>query len=159
MSTFHTLQNPRNSQIFKTQITMTRWRVNITPWCCTPIIPKQCPYQVLTSYTLWFQRCCPVKILNFKVTMTMWKVKLDHTIMLPTYNPQAMSLSRINFIHLMVSEILPGQNFKCQGHFGTIKSQIKVTSWCYTPNPQPMSLASINFQYFTVAMIQPGQDI
>ena len=31
--------------------------------------------------------------------------------MLNIYNPYAMSLQSINFLHLMVSEVLPRQNF------------------------------------------------
>ena len=31
------------------------------------------------------------------------------------------------FLHLTVSEIWPGQDFKGQGHYGKVKGQIKVT--------------------------------
>ena len=34
-----------------------------------------------------------------------------------------MSLPSINFLHLTVSEIKPGQAFKCQGHYGKVKSR------------------------------------
>ena len=27
-------------------------QIKVTPWCCTPTPPNQCPYQVSTSYTL-----------------------------------------------------------------------------------------------------------
>ena len=47
-------------------------------------------------------------------------------------------------------ETLPGQNFKGQGHFGKIKSQIKVMQ---TYNSQPMSLQGINFLQPTVSEI------
>ena len=47
--------------------------------------------------------------------------------MMHTYNPQAMFLPTINFLHFTVLEILPGQNFKGQGHYGKVKCQIKVT--------------------------------
>ena len=50
-----------------------------------------------------------------------------------TYNLLAMSLPSINLLHLMVSEILPGQIFKGQGHYGRIKSQIKVILLHCTP--------------------------
>ena len=33
----------------------------------------------------------------------------------------------INFLHLTVSEIWPGQDFQTQGHYGKVKGQIKVT--------------------------------
>ena len=33
----------------------------------------------------------------------------------------------------MVSDILPRKNFKCQGQYGKIKGQIKVTQKRYTP--------------------------
>ena len=47
--------------------------------------------------------------------------------MLHTYKPQPMSLSSINFVHLTVSEILPGQDFIGQGHYDKVKVQIRVT--------------------------------
>ena len=46
---------------------------------------------------------------------------------LHTYPPQPMSLPNINFLHLTVSEIYPGQDFQTQGHYGKVKRQIKVT--------------------------------
>ena len=46
-----------------------------------------------------------------------------------------MSLSRINFLHLTVSEIQPGQDFIGQGHYGKVKGQIKVTSRRCIPTP------------------------
>ena len=46
---------------------------------------------------------------------------------LHTYNSQQMSLPSIIFLHLTVSEILPGQDFIGQGHYSKIKGQIKVT--------------------------------
>ena len=46
--------------------------------------------------------------------------------MLHTYYPQAMSLPSINFLHLTVAEIEPGQGFIGQGHYGKVKGQIKV---------------------------------
>ena len=45
-----------------------------------------------------------------------------HTMMLHTYNSQPMSLPSINFLHLQVSEILPRQDFRGQGHCGKVKS-------------------------------------
>ena len=36
-----------------------------------------------------------------------------------------MFLPRINLLHLMVSEILPRQNFKGQGHYGKVKGQTR----------------------------------
>ena len=62
-----------------------------------------------------------------------------------TYNPWAMSLPTINFLHFTVSEILPGQNFKGQGHYGMVKCQIKVTPWhCIptTPNQCPYQVST-----------------
>ena len=50
-----------------------------------------------------------------------------HAMTLHTYNPQPMSLPNINFLHLMVFEIWPGQDFQTQGHYGKVKGQIKVT--------------------------------
>ena len=40
-----------------------------------------------------------------------------------THNPPPISLSSINFLHLTVSEMLPGQNFIGQGHYSKVKSR------------------------------------
>ena len=50
-----------------------------------------------------------------------------HTMTLHTYNPRPMSLPNINFLHIMVSEIYPGQDFVGPSHYGKVKGQIKVT--------------------------------
>ena len=50
-----------------------------------------------------------------------------HTMKVHTYNLRPMSLPNINFLHLMVSEIYPGQGIIGQGHYGKVKGQIKVT--------------------------------
>ena len=41
--------------------------------------------------------------------------------------PQPIFLPSINFLHLTVSEIWPGQDFIDQGHYGKVKGKIKVT--------------------------------
>ena len=46
-----------------------------------------------------------------------------------------MSLPSINFLHLTVSEIQPGQDFQTQGHYGKVKGQIKVKARRCTPTP------------------------
>ena len=71
-----------------------------------------------------------------------------------TYNPEAISLPTIKFLHFTVSKILPGQNFKGQGYY--IKDQRSNqghTITLHTYNPQPMSLPSINFLHFMVSKI------
>ena len=35
-------------------------QIKVTSWHCKPTPPNQCPYQVSTSYTLWFLRYSPV---------------------------------------------------------------------------------------------------
>ena len=73
-------------------------------------IPNQCP-QVSTSYTLRFLRYSPDKILNFKVTTERYnRSNQDHNGVAHLHT-QPMSLSSFNFLHLMVSEIQPGQTF------------------------------------------------
>ena len=37
-------------------------QIKVTPWHCTPTPPNQCPYEVSTSYTLWFLRYRPDKL-------------------------------------------------------------------------------------------------
>ena len=48
-----------------------------------------------------------------------------------------MSLVSINFLQLTVAEIYPGQGFIGQGHYGTVKGQIKVRPWRCTPTNVP----------------------
>ena len=84
-------------------------QIKVMPWHCTPTPPHQCPYQVSTSYTLRFPRYRPDKIFKFKVTTA--RSNQGQTMMLHTYTSQPMSLPSINFLHLTVSEIQPGQTF------------------------------------------------
>ena len=53
------------------------------------------------------------------------QIKTHHDI--AHLHPQQMPLPNINFLHLMVSEIWPEQDFIRQGHYGKVKDQIKVT--------------------------------
>ena len=50
-----------------------------------------------------------------------------------------MSLPSIQLLHHMLSKILPGQDFKSQGHYSNGKVQIKVTPRRYTPTPTRFS--------------------
>ena len=69
--------------------------------------PNQCPYQVSTSYTLWFLRYSPDKIFKLKVTTARSKVTPSHctptppnqcpyqvstsyTLQILTYNPDKL---------------------------------------------------------------------
>ena len=71
--------------------------------------PNQCPYQVSTSYTLRFLRYSLHKIFKLKVTTARSKVKsrsdhdVAHLYLLTNVLPN------INFLHLTISEIQPGQ--------------------------------------------------
>ena len=47
--------------------------------------------------------------------------------MLHTYTLHPMSLSSINFLHLMVFDIKPGPDFQTQGDYGIVKGQIRGT--------------------------------
>ena len=49
--------------------------IKVIPWHCTPTPLNQCPYQVSTSYTLWFLRYSPDKNLKVKVTVVRTNVK------------------------------------------------------------------------------------
>ena len=51
-----------------------------------------------------------------------------------------MSLPTINFLHFTVSEILPGQDFIGQGHYGKLYGQIKVTPT--PPNQCPYQVST-----------------
>ena len=46
--------------------------------------------------------------------------------------PQPMSLPSTYFLHFMVSEIEPGQDFQTQGHYGKIEGQFMML---HTYNP------------------------
>ena len=48
---------------FSNSRSLQQGQIKVTPWCCTPTPPNQCPYQVSTSYTLWFPRYRPDKLL------------------------------------------------------------------------------------------------
>ena len=86
-------------------------QIKVTPGYCTPKHLDQSPYQVSTSYTLRFLRHNPDKIFKLKVTAV--RANQGRTMMLHTYIPQPISLPSINFLHIMVSEIQPGQTFSC----------------------------------------------
>ena len=46
----------------------------------TPTPPNQCPYQISTSYTLWFQRYCSDNILKVKVTSNLlWQDEMSRS--------------------------------------------------------------------------------
>ena len=71
--------------------------------------------------------------------------------MMHTYTSLPMSLLSINLLHLTVSKIKPGQDFKDQGHYGEVKGQIKVTLSCCTatiPHQYPCQVSTIyNLQF------------
>ena len=48
-----------------------------------------------------------------------------HTMTLHIHTPQPISLTSINFLHLMVSEIEPRKKFIRQGHYMKIKAQTR----------------------------------
>ena len=91
----------------------------------TPTPPNQCPYKLSTCYTLPFPRYSLDKI--FKVKVTSARSNRGHTITLHTYNLPPMSLLSMNFLHLTISEISPGQDFLGQCQYGKVKGQIKAT--------------------------------
>ena len=58
-------------------------QIKVTPWCCTPATPNQCPYQASTSCTLRFLRYSPDNIFKLKVTTA--RSNQRHTMTLHTY--------------------------------------------------------------------------
>ena len=66
-----------------------------------------------------------------------------------------MSLSCINFLHLMVSKIWLGQDFIGQGFYSKVKGQIKVTPYCCTPTPRNQYPYKVSTSY--TLQLQPGQ--
>ena len=70
-----------------------------------------------------------------------------------------MSLPCINFLHLTVSEIQPGQDFIGQGHYGKVKGQIKVRPGRCTHTPPNQCPYQVSTSYtLRISEIQPGQD-
>ena len=61
----HQKTDPKVQQDFKGQghYNKVKRQIKVTPSCCTPTTPNQCPYQAATSYTLRFPRYSPDKIL------------------------------------------------------------------------------------------------
>ena len=108
VSTFYTLQNPRNS-VDKILNSWSLWQGQRSNQGHTVMLhnykPNQYPYQVSTSYTLQFPRYSPDKIYRSRWLPQGQMLNQGHTMTLHTYNPQSMSLPSINFLHLMVSEI------------------------------------------------------
>ena len=62
------------TRFFKLKVTTARSNQGHTMTLHTST-PNQCPYQVSTSYTLWFPRHNPDKIFKLKVTMAKPKIK------------------------------------------------------------------------------------
>ena len=119
----------------KNHLGKVKGRIKVTPWRCTPPPPNQCPYQISTSYTLQLPRYSTDKILKVKVTTARSKIKSRTHHDVAHLHPQLMSLPSINFLHLTVSEIWPGQDFQTQGHSGEVQGQIPITPWCCTLTP------------------------
>ena len=116
--------------------------------------PNQCPYQVLTSYTLRFPRYSPDKIFKLKVTTARSKVKSrsDHDIehlRAPTnvpikhQLPTPYSFRDIDQTSFYMSRSLRQGLSSNQGHTMTL----------HTYNPKSIFLPSINFLLFTVSEI------
>ena len=61
----HQKTYPKVQQDFKGQghYDKVEGQIKVTPRCCTPTTPNECPYQASTSYTSWFPRYSPDKIL------------------------------------------------------------------------------------------------
>ena len=55
-------------------------QIKVTSLHCTPTTPNQCPYQVLSFYTLQFQRYNPDKILKVTTAMSKVKSRSDHDV-------------------------------------------------------------------------------
>ena len=126
VSTSHTLRFPRYSpdKILKVKVTTVRSKVKSrSDHDVAHLQPlNNIPCQVSTSYTLWLPRYSPDKIFKLKVTTP--RSNQGQTMTLHTYTPQPMSLPSMNFLHLTVSEIQPGQTIsrrppaRPSGHHG-----------------------------------------
>ena len=79
-------------------------------------------YQLPTPYR--FQDITQARFYRSRSLQRSQRSNQRHTMTLHTYNPPPMSLSSINFLHLTVSEISPGQDFIGHGHYGKVKSKL-----------------------------------
>ena len=68
-----------------------------------------------------------------------------------------MCLPSINFLHLTVSEIEPGQDFQTQGHYGKVKGQIKVRPWRCTATPPNQCPYQVSTSY-TLRFLRDSPD-
>ena len=61
----HQKTDPKVQQDFKGQrhYDKVEGQIKVTPSCCTPTTPNQCPYEATTSYNFRFPRYSPDKIL------------------------------------------------------------------------------------------------
>ena len=98
---------------------------------CTATPPNQCAHQISIFYTLRFLRFSPVKIFKFEVIMA--ESNQGHTMTLNTYIHRT-NVPTINILHLMVSEIQPGQAFS---HHPTAHQLIQMP-WVKTIPAQPL---------------------
>ena len=71
-----------------------------------------------------FRVMARARFFNVKV-ITAWSNQ-GQTMTRHNYTPLPMFLPNMNFLHLTVSEIWPGQDFQGQGHYSKVKGQIKV---------------------------------
>ena len=124
----------------QSQYNMAKGQIKITPLCCTPKIPKQCPNHLSISYTLQFPRYSSDKILKVKWTTARSKVisrshhDLAH-LQPPTNVPTKYHIStpygfqdieRTRFYRSR--SLQQGQRSnQGQGHYHKVKAQIKVT--------------------------------
>ena len=108
VSTFYTLRNPRNSldKILKLMVTMTRSKVKSRSH--HDIAHLQPPINILTMYQLPtpFQDGAWTRF-HMSRSLQQGRSSNKGHIMLHTSNPQPMSLSSINFLHLTISETQP----------------------------------------------------
>ena len=93
-----------------------------TPQVAPTNVPTK--YQLPTPYN--FQDIAQTRFYRSRSLQQGQRSNQGQTMMLHTYTPLPMPLPRINFLHLIVSEILPGQDFIGQGHYSKVKGQIKV---------------------------------
>ena len=83
----HQKTDPKVQQDFRGQghYDKVKGQIKVTPWCCTPTTPNQCPYQASTSYTLWFPRYCLDKIYRSRSLQQGQRSNQGQTMTLHTY--------------------------------------------------------------------------
>ena len=109
---------------------MSTVQIKVTPWCCTPTTPKQCPYQVSLPTSYCFQDISQIRFYRSK-SLRQGQIKVAPWCCTPTPPNQCLYQVSTSYT-LQFPRYSPDKIFKTQGHYNKVKGQIKVTPWLCT---------------------------